>query len=115
MRAIRIPLLGAAGTLLLAAGLLAQHPKAKPHVKIRESAARATALAKVPGARVRSHELEFEGGRWIWSYDLKTAGKSGIDEVNVDANTGEVVGAVQHEGPKAEAKEKAAEARAAKH
>lgn len=115
MGAIRTMLAGAAGTLLLAGGLLAQHPKPKPHVKVKESTARATALAKVPGAKIRSHELEFEGGRWIWSYDLKTAGKSGIDEVNVDANTGEVVGGVEHEGPKAEAKEKAAEAKAAKH
>ncbi len=115
MRAIRTLLLGGASTLLLAGSLLAQHPKAKPHVKIKESAARVTALARVPGAKVRSHELEFEGGRWIWSYDLKTAGKSGIDEVNIDANTGEVVGGVQHEGPKAEVREKAGEAKPAKH
>lgn len=104
MRSIRTLLLPTACTLLLAGSLVAQHPKSKPHVKIKESAARATALAQVPGAKVRSHELEFEGGRWIYSYDLKTAGKSGIDEVNVDANTGEVVGGVQHEGPRAEAK-----------
>ncbi len=115
MGAIQSTLLSAAATLLLAGGLLAQHPGPKPHVKIKEAAARATALARVPGAKVRSHELEFEGGKWIYSYDLKTAGKSGIDEVNVDANTGEVVGGVQHEGPKAEAKEKAAEAKSAKH
>ena len=115
MGTIRTMLLGGAGTLLLAGGLLAQHPKPKPHVKIKESAARATALARVPQATVRSHELEFEGGRWIWSYDLKVPGKSGIDEVNVDANTGAVVGGVQHEGPTSEAKENAAEAKAAKH
>jgi len=115
MGTIRTILLGGAGTLLLAGGLLAQHPKPKPHVKIEEAAARATALARVPHSAVRSHELEFEGGRWIWSYDLKVAGKSGIDEVNVDANTGAVVGGVQHEGRTSEAKEKAAEARAARH
>ncbi len=114
MGTVRTLLLGTAGTLLLAGGLLAQHPRPKPHVKIKESAARVTALARVPGAKVRSHELEFEGGRWIWSYDLKTPGKSGIDEVNVDANTGAVVGGVQHEGPRAEAKERAAEGKAAK-
>lgn len=111
MSTIRTMFLGAAGTLLLAGGLLAQKPNAKPHPKLKESVARATALAKVPGATVKSHELEFEKGRWIYSYDLKTKGRSGIDEVNVDANTGEVVGGVEHEGPKAEAKEKAIEAK----
>ncbi len=115
MSTVRTILSGAAGTLLLAGGLLAQHPARKPHVKIREARARATALARVPHASVKSHELEFEGGRWIWSYDLKVPGKSGIDEVNVDANTGEVVGGVEQEGPRAEAQEKAAEAKAAKH
>ena len=109
MRTIRTMLMGAAASLLLAGGLLAQKPKGKPHPRIKEAAARATALARVPGARVQSHELEFEGGRWIYSYDLKTKGKSGIDEVNVDANNGEIVGGVEHEGPKAEAKEKAKE------
>ncbi len=109
MRSIRTILLASAATLFLAGGLRAQTPKEKPHPKIKESAARATALAQVKGARVKSHELEFEGGRWIYSYDLKVRGKSGIDEVNVDANTGEVVGGVQHENPRAEAKEKAAE------
>ena len=115
MRAIRTFGMAMAGTLLLSGAVLAQKPKEKAHPKIKESVARATALARVPGAKVKSHELEFEGGRWIWSYDLKTAGRSGIDEVNVDANTGEVVGGVEHEGPKAEAKEKAAEGKAAKH
>ncbi len=115
MRNIMTLLAASAGTLFLAGGLLAQKPKEKPHPKIREGAARATALAQVKGARVQSHELEYEGGRWIYSYDLKVRGKSGIDEVNVDANTGEVVGGVQHENPKAEAKEKAAEARERTH
>ncbi len=108
MRAIRMMLMSAAGTLLLAGGLLAQHPARKPHPRIKEAQARATALAQVPGAAVRSHELEFEKGRWIYSYDLKVKGKTGIEEVNVDAMTGKVV-AVEHENPKAEAKEKAAE------
>ena len=41
MRTIRTALMGAAGTLFLAGGLLAQHAK-KPHPKIKESVARAT-------------------------------------------------------------------------
>jgi len=112
MRTMRVVLLSGAATLLLAGGLLAQGKAPKPHVKIKEAQARVTALARVPNSAVKAEELEHEGGRWIYSYDLTVPGKSGIDEVNVDANTGKVV-AVQHEGPKAEAKEKAADAKAA--
>jgi hypothetical protein len=109
MRAI---LLSGAGTLLLTGGLLAQGKAPKPHVKIKEADARATALARVPNSTVKAEELEREGERWIYSYDLTVPGKSGIEEVNVDANTGKVV-AVEHEGPRAEAKEKAADTKAA--
>jgi hypothetical protein len=47
----------------------------------------------------------------MYSYDIKTAGKSGIDEVNVDAVTGKVIG-FAHETPAAEKKEAADEAKA---
>src|SRR5437764_14798163 len=78
--------------------------------KIAEADARKTALAAVPGGRVQSHELEREKGKLIYSYDIKLAGKSGIEEVNVDAMTGEIV-AHEHEDAKTEAKEKKAEAK----
>ena len=81
--------------------------------KIAEADARKTALAAVPGGRVQSHELEREKGKLIYSYDIKVAGKSGIEEVNVDAITGAIV-AHEHEDAKAEAKERKAEARAKK-
>ena len=73
--------------------------------KISEKTARATALAKVPGGKVQAEELEREGGKLIYSYEIKVAGKPGIDEVNVNAMDGSVVGNVQHEGPSTEAKE----------
>jgi len=78
--------------------------------KIAEADARKTALAAVPGGRVQSHELERENGKLIYSYDIKVAGKSGVEEVNVDAITGTIV-AHEHEDAKAEAKEKKAEAK----
>jgi uncharacterized membrane protein YkoI len=78
--------------------------------KIPEADARKTALAAVPGGKVRSHELERENGKLIYSYDIKVAGKSGVEEVNVDAITGQIV-AHEHEDAKAEAKEKKAEAK----
>lgn len=81
----------------------------RKEAKIAESDARKTALAAVPGGKVQSHELERENGKLIYSYDIKVAGKSGIEEINVDAMTGEIV-AHEHEDAKAEAKEKKAEA-----
>ena len=82
----------------------------RKEAKIAEADARKTALAAVPGGKVQSHELEREKGKLIYSYDIKVAGKSGIEEVNVDAMTGEIV-AHEHENAKAEAKEKKAEAK----
>lgn len=77
---------------------------AQQGAKIPEARARATALARVPGGRVRSEELEREGGHLIYSYDIAVSGRSGIDEVHVDARTGKVL-TVQHEGAAAEARE----------
>jgi len=54
------------------------------------------AMKRVPGGRITKGELEEEDGRLIYSFDITTAGKSGEDEVHVDATTGEVV-KVEHE------------------
>jgi uncharacterized membrane protein YkoI len=78
--------------------------------KISEETARATALKEVPNGTVKSSELEREKGKLIYSYDITVPGKSGIDEVNVNAITGAVV-AKAHEGPAAEKKEAALEAK----
>ncbi len=72
--------------------------------KITPAAATATALAKVPGGKVQSAEIEKEDGKLVYSFDIKVPGKSGIDEVLVDAMTGTVVG-VEHENAADEAKE----------
>ena len=69
--------------------------------KISEATARATALAKVPGGRVKAQELEREKGVLIYSYDIMVAGRSGIEEINVNALDGSIVSA-QHEGKAAE-------------
>jgi uncharacterized membrane protein YkoI len=82
----------------------------RKEAKITEAEARKTALAAVPGGKVQSHELERENAKLIYSYDIKVAGKSGIEEVNVDAMTGAIV-AQEHEDAKTEAKEKKAEAK----
>lgn len=81
----------------LPARLLAQ-------AKVKEAAAAKIAQAKYPSARIQGVELENEDGRLIYSYELKIAGHSGIEEVNVNARTGAVVN-TEHEGPGAEATE----------
>jgi hypothetical protein len=78
--------------------------------KIAPDSAISIAKAKLPKATISSAEIEQENGRLIYSFDFKTPGKSGIDEVNVDAMTGKQVGAVQHESPSDEKKEAASEA-----
>jgi len=69
--------------------------------KISEATAQATALAKVPGGRVKAHELEREKGVLIYSFDIVVAGRPGIEEVNINALDGSIVSA-QHEDPAAE-------------
>ena len=81
--------------------------------KITEEAAAAVARKRVPKGSIEAVELEREKGKLMYSYDIKTPGKSGIDEVNVDAKTGKIIG-FSHESPAKEKKEAAEEAKAAK-
>src|SRR4051812_11473691 len=60
--------------------------------KISEETARATALKEVPNGTVKSSELEREKGKLIYSYDITVPGKPGVEEVNVNAIDGSVVG-----------------------
>jgi uncharacterized membrane protein YkoI len=78
--------------------------------KVSEETARATALAQVPNGTVKSSELEREKGKLIYSFDITVPGKTGIEEVNVNAIDGSVVGK-EHENAKTEKKEAAAEAK----
>ena len=58
----------------------------------------------MPNAKVESEELEKEHGKLIYSFDLKVPGKSGVEEVQVDAMTGKLVN-THHETASAEHKE----------
>ncbi|MDP9279587.1 MAG: PepSY domain-containing protein [Gemmatimonadota bacterium] len=78
--------------------------------KIPEATARATALAQVPNGTVKSSELEREKGKLIYSYDISVPGKTGIEEIAVNAIDGSVV-SHEHETPKMEKKEAAKEAK----
>jgi uncharacterized membrane protein YkoI len=87
-----------------------EKPGLAAKAKIACADAEKAARAKVPGGQVKSREIEEENGRLVYSFDLRVKGKSGIEEVQVDAATGEVV-SVQHESPADEAKEKAKDKR----
>jgi len=75
--------------------------------------ARAMALREVPNSKVQAGEIEREGGKLIYSFDMKVTNKSGIDEVNIDAMTGKLV-SKQHETPKDEKAEAKADKKAAR-
>jgi hypothetical protein len=57
-------------------------------------------------------ELEKEDGKLLYSYDIKVAGKTGVEEVHVDAMTGALL-SNEHESPADEKAEKAKEAKSA--
>ncbi len=66
--------------------------------KVSDADARKVALDKIgaSGATITKGGLESEDGCLLYTYDVKTPGKKGIDEVLVDAGTGAVL-KVDHE------------------
>ena len=121
MRITRFIPLAAIALCAAAAGAQApkHHKKAETQAALQKEAkmtmadARAMALREVPNSTIKDGEIEREGGKLIYSFDMKVAGKSGIDEVNIDAMTGKLV-SHQHETPKDERAEARADAKAAK-
>jgi uncharacterized membrane protein YkoI len=77
----------------------------KKMAKVSMEAARKTALAKQAGT-VSKSELEVEDGCLVYSFDIKVAGKSGAQEIMVDAGNGKVLSS-KHESAVKEAAEKA--------
>ena len=68
-------------------------------------------MEQVTNGQIQEAEIEQEHGALVYSYDIKVPGKSGIDEVLVNAKTGAVVSHT-HESPAAEAAEARQDARA---
>ncbi len=75
---------------------------------VSADSAQKLALAQVSRGWIKEAELEEEKGTLVYSYDIKVGGKSGIDEVLIDAKTGAVVSKT-HESKAAEKKEMADE------
>ncbi len=83
----------------VAAVTSAAHAESRKHEpKVSIDDARAKALSLVPG-EVKAEELERERGRWIYSFEIKPTGETRriIKEVNIDADTGVLVGKVETE------------------
>ena len=118
---------GAAVALVITAVTLAAQP-AKPVAKVKVSedkpgllkkanitadSAITIARATIPGGTITGAEIEEEDGTFIYSFDIKVAGKKGVEEIHVDAMTGKVLKR-EHEDPAGEkaeaAKEKAEKA-----
>ena len=114
MKALTIVALVGSLFALNAAGAQKTKPETQAalmrEAKISKAVATKTALSKVPRGKIQSSEIERENGKLIYSFDIKIPGKSGIEEINVDAMTGVVI-AHEHETPKAEKKEAAQEAK----
>ena len=109
------PWLAAAIALGAPTVLAAQRPASRParvHIKearpglaadavISGDSAVALARAAVPHGRIVEAELEQEGGKLIYSFDIRVPRQKGITEVHVDARTG-AVAPLEHEGEGAE-------------
>jgi uncharacterized membrane protein YkoI len=67
--------------------------------QVTQAEAEKTAVAKFGGKEdvsIVGAELESEHGCLIWTFDLRIAGKSGVQEVHIDAGNGNVL-SVKHE------------------
>jgi uncharacterized membrane protein YkoI len=98
---LRIRSLGRALVIALtfAAGTAGTASAAETHqAKVAIADARTKALSLVAGTLV-AEELEKENGRWIYSFEIKPTGEKGktIKEVNIDADTGAVIGIATEE------------------
>jgi len=91
---------------LVAMSLGSAYAAAGEKPAIERAAAEKIALARVPGGTIKEGELETEHGRLVWSFDIAQKSSRDVIEVQVDANTGEVV-ATETETPEDQAKEDA--------
>jgi uncharacterized membrane protein YkoI len=85
----------------------------KKEARVKGDSARKIALAQVPNGKITSAELERENGKLVYEFLAKVPGKTGVEEVKVDAADGSVV-SNQHTTMKAVREEERAEKAAMK-
>jgi len=77
-----------------------EKPGLLKQAKIQPAQAQATAIAQAPKGTITKAEIEKEGGKLVYSFDITVPGASGVTEVLVDAMTGKVV-STEHEAAEA--------------
>ena len=90
----------------ISSGLASDNNEAIHTSKITKTRAERIALAKMPGGRIRSAELETARGRHFWSVYIAKPGSKNAKEIRVDAVSGQIL-AVQTERPEDQAEEPA--------
>jgi len=90
----------------VSSGLASDNSEAKHSSNITKAKAERIALAKMPGGRIRSAELETARGRHFWSVYIAKPGAKNAKEIRVDAVSGQIL-AVQTERPEDQAEEPA--------
>jgi hypothetical protein len=92
--------------IIISSGLASDDNEANHPGKITKTKAERIALAKMPGGRIRSAELETARGRHFWSVYIAKPGSKNAKEIRVDAVSGQIL-AVQTERPEDQAEEPA--------
>ena len=77
-------------------GLEEDRPGLLERARVTDANARVIALQRVPGGSIVEAELEEEGGRLVYSYEIRVADGRGI--VEIDARTGAVLSEQREEG-----------------
>ncbi len=98
VRATLVALIAGMGVAQTPVVVKVEKEEYRAQAKISSETAIATAQARFPTGTIKSAELEKEGRRLIYTFDIQLPGINGIEEVNVDALTGKIVG-VEHEKP----------------
>ena len=88
----------------ISSGMADDKDGAKHSSKITKAKAERIALAKVPGGRIHSAELETVRGRRFWSVYIAKPEAKNAKEIRVDATSGQIL-AVQTERPEDQAEE----------
>lgn len=75
---------------LVVVPLLAKAESMPPANRVSIEKAREVATKAFQG-EIQGEELEFEGGKWIYSFDLKSAKDKRVHEIHIDAINGKVL------------------------
>jgi hypothetical protein len=90
MKSVKSKYLYWALSVLILIPNLSQAKDNPPANRVPIEKAREVAIHAFSG-KITGEELEFEGGKWIYSFDLKKAKDKRVHEIHVDAITGKLL------------------------